>query len=124
MAPGPEKYFLLAGSELSQLLDPAKDAGKEREGWAGGPAWPFSGPGTVHVTYGERSFTQRQSQNPPKPLQASERILDTPPPFLLLFSPRWVLTHQRNAVRIQRASGPSSYRLSLPAFGHPMEWPF
>lgn len=70
----------------------------------GGPAWPLGGPGTVHVTTcGERSFTPEAK---PEPSQTSPgfRILELT--FLLLFSPRWVPTHQRKAVRIQRASGP------------------
>lgn len=59
------------------------------------------------MTYGGgegSSLTSEAKPDPPRPLQASGRVAG--PRFPLLFSPRWVLTHQRKAVRIQRARGP------------------
>lgn len=91
--------------------DPAKDAEKETEGRAGSRRLGLPSPGVpcgLGVFEGRARWfpgsalpTQRKSQSSPKRLRASERILD--PTFLLSFRLRWVSTHQRNAVRIQRA---------------------
>ena len=130
---------LSAGSEraVESLagLTPAKDAEKETEGRGcggsapprpppGGALWPRGGRGTVQVVSRKRSLTPEKSQSPPKLFQASGRILD--PKFLLSVRPRWMSVNPPKKCN-ENPEGPwvpSASLLPLPAFGHPMEWPF
>lgn len=123
-----KKYFPQARPELSQSfagVTPLVAPGTKRRGGVGERRFGFSSlgvPSGFGVVEGRSRWfrgsapsPQRKSQSPPKPLRAPERILD--PTFPLSVRPRWVSTHQRNAVRIRGHVG----TLLLPA--PPCLWP-
>lgn len=110
-----EKYCLQAGSGLSQLLagltPPRTPKRKGKRGPAVAARLPFpgaprgsrDGPCDLREWGGGAHFDLRGKARTLPNLSRLPREFQAPH---LLFSPRWVLTHQRKAVRIQRASGP------------------
>lgn len=113
-------------------LNPTKDTEKETGGGLrrlsfplpGGPSWPQGGRGAFQVVSRKRSLTPEKSQSPPKQFQASGRILD--PKFVLSVRPRQMSVNppKKCSENPEGTWVPSASFLPLPAFGHPMEWPF